>query len=330
MKNPNGYGSITKLSGKRRRPYIVRVTAGWSFDGMTQKYKQIQKPLGYYATQAEAIKALADYNDHPFDINKASITFAQVYDIAQADFTNGRRRNYEAAYKYLAPLYDTPIRIITTMHMQRCIDACTTTQQQEIKTVCHKIFDCAMRLEVTDRDPSRFLKSTKLEPVIDRVLFSPDEIRSISDQDQWWGKILMMLLYTGMRTKELTDLTPADIDLVDNVVNISICKNRSSVRQIPIHAHVLGPFSDYKDAGCNLYGCTHNGLNKALKMNFQTLHHAHDCRHTFTSQMRLCGCDPLVLQRLLGHAPQTITERVYTHLSLDELRKNITLLDYGL
>ena len=52
MKQPNGYGGISKLKGRRRKPYAVRVTTGWTDEG-----KQIKKYLGYYATKKEAIKA---------------------------------------------------------------------------------------------------------------------------------------------------------------------------------------------------------------------------------------------------------------------------------
>ena len=57
MKNPNGYGSIYKLSGKRRKPYIVRRTIGWSDDG-----KQLYQTIGYYETRPLAMNALAEYN----------------------------------------------------------------------------------------------------------------------------------------------------------------------------------------------------------------------------------------------------------------------------
>ena len=52
MRRGNGDGSIFKLSGKRRRPYAVRITVGWSDDGK-QKYKYI----GYYANKTEAKKS---------------------------------------------------------------------------------------------------------------------------------------------------------------------------------------------------------------------------------------------------------------------------------
>jgi len=58
MKNPNGYGSISKLSGKRRKPWMVRVTVG--FDEKTGK--QIQKTVGTFKERKEALECLNLYN----------------------------------------------------------------------------------------------------------------------------------------------------------------------------------------------------------------------------------------------------------------------------
>lgn len=33
MRLPSGYGSIIKLSGKRRNPYAVRITTGYTDNG---------------------------------------------------------------------------------------------------------------------------------------------------------------------------------------------------------------------------------------------------------------------------------------------------------
>ena len=119
---------------------------------------------------------------------------------------------------------------------------------------------------------------------------------------------------------------PEWIDTDNSVIYIQLAKNRSSLRKIPIHAHVLPLFCDYKAAGSNLYGYTHDGLNKALKAFCG--HTAHDCRHTFATRMRECGCDPLVLQLLLGHTPSTITEKIYTHITLEELAESLNKLKY--
>ena len=65
MKLPNGYGSIIKLSGNRRKPYQVRITKGFTDEG-----KQIYMYLGYFAKRDEALIALSEYNSSPYDITK--------------------------------------------------------------------------------------------------------------------------------------------------------------------------------------------------------------------------------------------------------------------
>lgn len=52
-----GTGSIVKLSGKRRRPYLAAITIGYDdYDG-----HQMQKPLAYFRTHNDANKALDLY-----------------------------------------------------------------------------------------------------------------------------------------------------------------------------------------------------------------------------------------------------------------------------
>lgn len=53
MRNPNGYGSVKRLSGNRRRPYIFVVSEAGK-----------RRVIGYYATQVEALIAQTDYNIH--------------------------------------------------------------------------------------------------------------------------------------------------------------------------------------------------------------------------------------------------------------------------
>ena len=55
MKLPNGYGSVVKLSGKRRRPYQVRKTVGWHYDKVKDKQVQDMITIGYAATRAEGL-----------------------------------------------------------------------------------------------------------------------------------------------------------------------------------------------------------------------------------------------------------------------------------
>ncbi len=79
MKLPNGYGSVTKLSGKCRNPYVAKKSVGWHYD--KDKDKQIRDYIiiGYVSTKADGLQMLADYNKNPFDTRAAKMTFSDVY-----------------------------------------------------------------------------------------------------------------------------------------------------------------------------------------------------------------------------------------------------------
>lgn len=51
MRKPNGYGTIKKLSGNRRRPFVFLVSKNGR-----------QKPVEYFTSQIEAEIYQADYN----------------------------------------------------------------------------------------------------------------------------------------------------------------------------------------------------------------------------------------------------------------------------
>ncbi|GAG21729.1 unnamed protein product, partial [marine sediment metagenome] len=59
MKNPNGYGSVTKLSGSRRNPFVVRISDGFKYDKIKDEYIRVRKILGCYETRKLANIALA-------------------------------------------------------------------------------------------------------------------------------------------------------------------------------------------------------------------------------------------------------------------------------
>ena len=107
MKLPNGFGSVYKLSGNRRNPYVAKKTKGWEIDPITGKSKQLYITVGYYPTRKEALTALAEYNQDPFDLHHATITFEEVYEnwseihFEKIKDTNG----YKAAFNTSKPLW---------------------------------------------------------------------------------------------------------------------------------------------------------------------------------------------------------------------------------
>ena len=69
MRNPNGYGTVAKLSGNRRRPFIVKKVIGWNDKG-----HPIYEIIGYTETREAGNMLLAEYNRDPWDVDRAKIT----------------------------------------------------------------------------------------------------------------------------------------------------------------------------------------------------------------------------------------------------------------
>jgi integrase len=55
-------------------------------------------------------------------------------------------------------------------------------------------------------------------------------------------------------------------------------------------------------------------------------HTTHDCRHTVATLLDNAGANENAKRRILGHATGDVTDRVYTHKGLRQLRKAIMLL----
>lgn len=62
-RNPNGYGSVTKLKGNRSKPWIIKVTQ-YDADGNGR-----QVPLDYATTEEEANIILAKSQPQPLELD---------------------------------------------------------------------------------------------------------------------------------------------------------------------------------------------------------------------------------------------------------------------
>lgn len=68
LKKTNGYGSVVKLSGRRRNPFEVRVNTR-----MDERYYPVYDVLGRFPTREEALIALAEYNKNPYSVSDREI-----------------------------------------------------------------------------------------------------------------------------------------------------------------------------------------------------------------------------------------------------------------
>ena len=343
MKNPNGYGSVSKLSGKRRRPFIVRITTGFDMEG-----RQIMKTLGYYETQAKAIKALADYNENPYDINLNDITLKEILDRFMKNkkdmVEKSSLKSYKVWYNYLKPLYNKRMRDIRTLELQNFINSLSylsTGSLKLVKSFIRMLFKDAMEMDIITKDYSEFIKLPRHKPKIERKVFTDEEIALLLENvnELEYADVILILIYTGMRINELLKLHKSNVDLEQNVIIGGSKTEAGKNRIIPIHPKILPLITELMKNPTdylitNSYGTGKISYNNYLEKKFYRImeklgmnHKPHDTRYTFATMMSDVSDDPTAIKTIIGHKFFDTTEKIYIQKDIERLRNEIDKLN---
>lgn len=340
MRLPNGYGSVHKLSGKRRKPWCVRKTLEIDDDGK-QKYQYI----GYYKTQPEALAALAEFNKNPYSIESSTVTFAELYDkFSSEKFNRISKPNvngYKAAYKISESLHNMKFVDIKKPHLQSVIDNCEKGYGtlRKIKVLFNQLFKFALENDIITKDYSKFVELGENEDESTRKPFTKEEIQILWDNVNRMDFIdtILIMIYSGLRPGELVLIETENIDIENRTMRGGIKTRAGKNRIIPINKKVL-PFISkrvserYKylivnnDKKAMSYFTYYDCKFKVIMEQLQLVHKPHDCRHTFATLMDNAGANKLSIKRIMGHASQDITDKVYTHKDIEELKKAIDLI----
>ena len=338
MRNPNGYGSISKLSGKRRRPYMVRITTGFDVNG-----KQLMKVLGYYRARAEAMKALADFNDNPYDVNLNDITLKEILDRfmknRRGTITESTLKTYKVWYNYLKPLYDKKIKDLRTLELQNFINSLShlsTGSLKLIKSFIGMLFKEAMEMDIIIKDYSQFIKLPKHKVKIERKVFTDEEIALLwSNVDRIdYIDTILILIYTGMRINELLKLKKISIDLRQNIITGGSKTEAGKNRIIPIHPKILPLIIKRMNNKTEYLVPNRRGTNYYKYSNFRRFefirimellgmeHTIHDTRHTFATLISDVSNNEGAITEIIGHTNINMT-RKYIHTNIEKIRAEI-------
>ena len=343
MRLPNGYGSVIKLKGSRRKPYQVRITKGFTDEG-----KQIYMYLGYFERKNEALEALAEYNSNPYDITRETITFAEVYKRwSEKHFekvSESAIKNYGNAYrKYCKTLYKMRFKDIRLSHLQGIIDDCGMAHPTRavIKTLFNVLFKYAIKNDIVDKDYAQFVDVGSRESTSKRVPFTQEEIDTIFeniDKLDYLDTILIMI-YSGMRIGELLDIKIKNVHLDERYMVGGLKTEAGKNRIIPINRKIEPFIRKYYEQNKDKEFLITNKFGRQMQYSnyrrekfdnameqLQMKHTPHDARHTFASLMDSAGANKLCVKRIIGHASQDITEAVYTHKTIQELIDTIDLI----
>lgn len=344
MKLPNGYGSVVKLSGNRRNPYLIRKTNGWHYD--SKKKKQVQEfiIIGYAATRADGLQMLAEYNHNPFDAKAAKMTFKEVYEKWSAHkypvVSAVNVRGYTAAYKACSGLYHRVFKELKLTDLQTVIDTCGKNYPslKKIKVLYNQLYEYAIKNDICNKNYSDYVDVIQYKDrnpnKFDRGKFTQEEMELIWEQkEDKYYQIILMLLYNGVRISEFLELKKENVHLEEQYFDVIQSKTENGIRKVPIADKVLPFYKEWFEQNPHCEYLIYGKRGKHFKYRnyyvsyFQPLmkqlnitHTPHCCRHTCISMLAEAGVDQTIIKKIVGHSgAMTLTEKVYTHFDVQRI-----------
>lgn len=348
MKMPNGYGCVYKLSGKRRKPWAVIITEGYERDSSTGKAKQKRRVLGTYTKRDEALTALSNFNENPYDLDTKNITFSEVYEKWSDGYfqkiSPSSVRTVTSAYTRFAPLYELPFASIRVTHLEDCIKNADASDniKARMKSILNLLYKFALKNDIVDVDyAARCDSFSKATVEHEHVPFTPEEEAKLWENlDIPFTDMVLIGIYTGFRPQELSILKIADVDLDQHTLRGGMKTAAGTNRIVPIHSKIYDLVKKNYDRALALgsehlfndlngqqgtfmtydkYRSRFNKVCKALALE----HRPHDTRHTFITKAKAANVNEYILKLIVGHSIKDITEAVYTHRTLEQMCSEI-------
>lgn len=341
MKLPNGYGSVIKLGGKRRKPYAVRITTEYSINSKG-RYVQKYKYLAYFEKSKDAYDFLSKYNAGLVTYSntiKSDILFSQIFNewiTEHEKYKNVSPKTHESymcAYRQLSELHNKKFASLRIEDLQAQIDKLAGMSQSTIRKpmiLLSFLYKHALKYEYVDKDYSKYIiaVSHKEAKQLKRAL-SPDDVEILWNLNTEISKQVLIYIYTGWRATELLEMETQNINLSERTMLGGKKTASGKNRIVPIHNRILPLVKQFYNPN-NKYLFMENGQPityvhykdyhfRPLMESLGWTHTMHDLRHTCASLMKEAGVDDFYRKLILGHHINDLTDRVYTHVEIQRL-----------
>ena len=356
MRAANGMGTVSKLSGKRRKPWLLRDNK--KFNEKTGKYERL--PLGVFETKKEAETYRIAYFTNNLDMIKDTgikihkkkekgITFEQVYDLwlKNKDVNDGTLTNYETQFKRSKKLHKMEINKINGILLQDIFYSLNLTNStlRVLKSFWSMIFDFAILNDMCSKNYAKYLKTKTVEKgkkTSDRErVITYEELQTLWDNlnnhktDKYRIiDMVLILCYTGLRISELLRVKRKDIFLKDYYFEVEKSKSKAGVRKVPIADKIIELFRGRYFSKDKFLWQRYDGLeydydsfDNHFRILFRDLdlsyHSLHDTRHTFATLLSDNVADKDAIIKMIGHSNYKITSDVYVHKNIQKLKEAV-------
>ena len=348
MRNPNGYGSVYKLSGTRRNPWTARVTVGFKIIEDKKSVYPIYKFLGYFATRSEAMRALALYNGEELT-SRQEPTLSEVYEgWAREKFpTLKETAHYQAAFKVVAPLHSKKLSNLTIRDFEDCFTASGKNKPtlSNTKILLKAIYSFAYRKGYIDDHQANLPSFIQFISAADGKSESPHKSFTHSEVDKLWKhsddeivRIVLFMIYSGVRISELMNLKSEDVNIERQFFKIRDSKTNAGIRTVPIADKVLDIAKSYKAQNMPYFVPLFNTIRTTQSFRsayfaptlsgiLKDKHSPHDTRYTTISYLTEAKADIRHIKLICGHAQGDVTNDVYARkIDISFLLETINLI----
>lgn len=342
MKRANGTGTIVKLSGPRRRPYVVKVP------DRDSRGRIVQRPLGYYAKANEAQAELDRYNalreagQAPAP-NVLNYTVQDVYDGWSAREykkleEKGRKsslNSHRAAWnKRISRYAGRKIRNVTLDEWQSVLDEDEDNGlSQSLITndaiLIRALYAYAMKRDLVEKDYSQYLEVPSVDPKNPKGALTDIQLaklEQIAAEGFPWADTALMLCYMGYRITEFLTLSPFQYHPdAGGYFTAGIKTDAGRDRIVPVHPKIEPYLQKYLALSGDTIVVGEGGqhitaqwyretafppIMRALGLPDAT---PHWCRHTFNTRLLTAGVDDITRKMLMGHSVKANVNAGYAH-----------------
>lgn len=340
MRQPNGGGSITKLSGKRRKPWVVRLPTKYD-DAAEPKPKELRPVLGYYETGKKAQDALDAYLKTP--VAKPNMTLKDIYTewTATRAFTGLSRdtqNNYSASWKKrLSALQDVKMKDLRTGQLQAIIDdaeddGMSKSSMEKDKALMTLLFDYALKNDIVTKNYAEFVKLPRGDDTAEKKPFTDIELLKIEKAVSVvpFADCILIMIYTGFRISEFLELSPLNYDPTIPALTGGKKTKAGKKRVIPLHIKIAPLVAAWAARGGRALICREDGKPYSAKYFREKCYYPalekigvrklkpHSTRHTFATLCDKAGLRPEEIKRLMGHTKYDMSLH-YTHADVEQL-----------
>ena len=299
MKSPgkrrrNGTGTIVKLSGKRRKIF-EEVFKDW----YKWKYKT--------AVDAPGKKTRSQY---------CAL----------------------AAFKHCDQFHSRAMPDVSALDLQQILDRedLSHAMLEHIKTLFNQMYRYALQFDIVAKNCAEFVRIGKEDDTESGIPFTDEEIQKLWDhKDEPFVDTILIYIYSGWRINELVGMPLESIDLEARTFTGGLKNRYSRNRTLPIHSKIYEMVRARHDLRFRslIY---HDGQQDIPEEKYREYfaqalnacgitgkHTPHDCRHTCNSLLLKAKVDRVARYKIIGHAGKDINERVYSHMTTEQLREEL-------